>query len=206
MGQVGKRKPLDRGRRHYDRNMLNDELRRDLLAMVEQDHAFIASPRDREDAFERDRLELLAQLRGRLVEILGEYGWPGRSLVGEDGAEAAWMLAMHTMPDPDVLRLCLALMREAAAVDEADPSQLPYLEDRHSLIERGVQIYGTVICRLEDGTFGAPQLDDPEHVDDRRRAVDLMPLDEDIARIAEYHRRAEAEASPTAYRHPFDLA
>jgi hypothetical protein len=34
------------------------------------------------------------------VEILDTYGWPGKRLVGDDGAEAAWMLALHAMPDP----------------------------------------------------------------------------------------------------------
>lgn len=90
------------------------------------------------------------------MEILDTYGWPGKSLAGEDGAEAAWTLALHTMPDPDVLRRCLTLLRDAAAAGEAEPWQVAYLVDRVSLVERNVQVYGTTICRQEDGGLARP--------------------------------------------------
>lgn len=125
------------------------------------------------------------------MEILDTYGWPGKSLAGEDGAEAAWTLALHTMPDPDVLRRCLTLLRDAAAAGEAEPWQVAYLVDRVSLVERNVQVYGTTICRQEDGGFGPPLLEDPEHIDERRRAVGLPPLEHDISRIEAYYRRVD---------------
>ena len=125
------------------------------------------------------------------MEILDTYGWPGKSLVGDDGAEAAWMLALHTMPDPQVLRRCLRLLQAAAAAGEAEPSQVPFLVDRVSLIERNVQVYGTTICRQADGNFGPPLLEDPDHVDARRRAVGLPPLEHDIRRIEALYRRVE---------------
>jgi hypothetical protein len=121
------------------------------------------------------------------VEILDSYGWSGRSLVGEDGAEAAWLLALHTMPDPQVLRRCLTLMRDAAAAGEAEPWQVAFLVDRVSLVERNVQVYGTTICRQPDGSFGPPLLEDPDRVDTRRRAVGLPPLEEDIRRIEQFY-------------------
>ena len=31
----------------------------------------------------------------RLRAITAEHGWPGRALVGEEGAEAAWLIAQH---------------------------------------------------------------------------------------------------------------
>jgi hypothetical protein len=86
---------------------MNQALRQELLALVEQDHAFGSAPDHdpNSDQVQHQRLELLGRLRRRLVEILDTYGWPGKSLVGEDGAEAAWLLALHTMPDP---RGCVA--------------------------------------------------------------------------------------------------
>jgi hypothetical protein len=113
----------------------------------------------------------------------------GQSLAGEDGAEAAWMLALHTMPDPEVLRQCLMLIRAAAAAGEAEPWQVAHLVDRVSLAERNAQVYGTTICRQENGGFGPPLLEDPERVDERRRAVGLPPLEYDIGRIEAYYRR-----------------
>jgi hypothetical protein len=124
--------------------------------------------------------------RQRLVQILDSYGWPGRSLVGEDGAAAAWTLALHTMPDPDILRRCLTLMRDAAAAGEVEPWQVGFLVDRVSLVERNVQVYGTTICRKMGGSR-RPLLEDPDHVDARRRTVGLPPLEQDIRRIEQFH-------------------
>lgn len=140
---------------------VNDGLRQELLALAEQEQAFLGAPEHdpNSDQDQRQLLELMGRLTRRLVEILDTHGWPGKSLVGEDGVEAAWTLALHTMHDPDVLRRCLTLMRAAAAAGEAEPSQVAFLVDRVSLIERGVQVYGTTICRQEDGSFGPPLLE-----------------------------------------------
>jgi hypothetical protein len=169
---------------------VNARLRDELLALVQKDQSFVDAPNDDHDSDEvqRWRLGVLDEVRQRFVRILDVHGWPGRSLVGEDGAEAAWMIALHTMPEPDVLRRCLTLMQEAAATGEADPSLVPFLVDRLSLIERNVQVYGTTICRRDDGSYGPPQLEDPEHVDERRRAVGLPRLEDDVRRIEAYHR------------------
>jgi hypothetical protein len=100
---------------------MNQALGQELLALVEEDQSFLGSPEHdwSSDRVQRRLLALLGRLRRRLVEILDSYGWPGRSLVGEGGAAAAWTLALHTMPDPDVLRRCLRLLRDAAAAGEA---------------------------------------------------------------------------------------
>jgi hypothetical protein len=168
---------------------MNQVLRQELLALVEQDHAFVSAPDHdpNSDQVQRQRLALLGRHRRRLVQIFDTYGWPGRSLVGDDGAEAAWLLALHTMPDPDVLRRCLTLLRDAAAVGEAEPWQVAFLVDRVSLVERNVQVYGTTICRQEDGSFGPPLLEDPEAVDARRRAVGLPPLAQDVRRLEQFY-------------------
>jgi hypothetical protein len=129
------------------------------------------------------RQELLGRHRRRLVEILDTHGWPGRSLVGEDGAEAAWLLALHTMPDPpgaaslpDAHAGCRGGRGGRAVAGRLPGGPL-------SLVERNVQVYGTTICRQEDESFGPPLLEDPDHVDTRRRAVGLPPLEQDIRRI-----------------------
>jgi hypothetical protein len=91
------------------------------------------------------------------------------------------------MPDPDILRRCLRLLRDAAAAVEAEPWQVAFLVDRVSLVERNVQVYGTTICRQENGSFAPPLLEDPDHVDARRRAVGLPPLEQDIRRIEQFY-------------------
>jgi hypothetical protein len=168
---------------------MNQALRQELLALAEQEQSFLRSTeRDQDsDEVQRQLLEVMGRLTRRLVQILDIYGWPGWSLVGEDGAEAAWTLALHTMHDPEVLRRCLTLMRDAAAAGEAEPWQVAFLVDRVSLVERNVQVYGTTICRQQDGRFAPPALEDPDRVDARRRAVGLPPLEEDIRRIEQFY-------------------
>jgi hypothetical protein len=44
--------------------------------------------------------ELQKQNAARLKDIIAEHDWPGRSLVGEDGAVAARFITQHAISDP----------------------------------------------------------------------------------------------------------
>lgn len=46
----------------------------------------------------------------RLETIINQFGWPGISLVGEEGAEAAFTIAHHAISKPAFQRKCLALI------------------------------------------------------------------------------------------------
>ena len=74
---------------------LDKELRRELLAMVARDRHL------REDLIRRGVLHdgyhpkmeaIHVQNAARLKAILSEHGWPMPALVGDDGAEAAWLM------------------------------------------------------------------------------------------------------------------
>ncbi|MCX7935622.1 MAG: hypothetical protein N3A66_10240, partial [Planctomycetota bacterium] len=56
-----------------------------------------------------------------LSEIVKANGWPGRRLVGEDGAEAAWRALQRTISIPHVQRLMRARLIEAASRREIPP-------------------------------------------------------------------------------------
>src|SRR5205823_2800361 len=46
---------------------------------------------------------------GRMAEVIGQHGWPGRNLlVGEHGPRAAWLVPYHAMGQPDLQRGQLA--------------------------------------------------------------------------------------------------
>lgn len=97
---------------------MNKSLREELLRMRELDQeaaaaSFQASEREprfrgkflfqipREEWVEQfvRAAEIAERHAARLRDIFAEYGWPGRSLVGEDGAEVAWLLLQHGGPD-----------------------------------------------------------------------------------------------------------
>ncbi len=113
--------------------------------------------------------------REQLKEIVDRHGWPGRSLVGKDGAFAAWLLAQHSDLDPAFQKECLVLM-EKMPDGEIEDQHVAYLTDRILVAEKKPQRYGTQF----DEAFKPRPLEDPQNVDIRRAKVGLPPLDEYI--------------------------
>lgn len=127
-------------------------------------------------------MEAVHRSNARALEtILDESGWPGRSRVGEAGAEAAFRIAQHAISLPDFQRRCLELLRGAVAAGEAPGWQAAMLEDRIRFNERRPQRYGTVFDWDESGELSPWSIDDAAGVDERRAAVDLGPLAEAVA-------------------------
>jgi hypothetical protein len=175
-GGGGEDRPAGEGR---------DALRRELLAMQEDDQAE-RTGRASGPSGDEERTE-------RLAEILDEHGWPGHDLVGEDGASAAWLIAQHSDLDVDFQERALELMREAVEEGQADRSELAYLEDRVALNRGRPQTYGTQIGCV-DGRAEPADLADPDRVDELREEAGLQPLDDYLAELAD-DCRAEAQAT-----------
>ncbi len=116
----------------------------------------------------------------RLNKIIDDFGWPGRSLVGEGGMRAAWRIAQNAIGEPQFQRRALACLKAAAKADEAPAWQAAMLEDRIRRSEGRPQIYGTQFEWDDDGQMSPCPVEDPDHVDERRRAVGMMPLATDI--------------------------
>jgi hypothetical protein len=174
----------------------NPELREELLAMMAEDQAVrtgVAPPGDDRTADELFAAwpQVDADNALRMAEILDEFGWPGWSLVGEDGALAAWVLIQHADFNLDLQKRGLALMREAVAADDADPSDLAYLIDRVLVAEGKPQVYGTQLSVDEDGevTPRTP-IEDEANVDARRAEMGLGTLE---AYYEEFREAVEAE-------------
>ena len=110
-----------------------------------------------------------------LKRVVRRVGWPVRSMVGEDGAHAAWLLAQHADRCPRLQRRCLTLLQQAGADGEASGADVAHLTDRVCLANGKPQVYGTQLV-ARDGRFVPLRLRDPETVDQRRAAVGLEPL------------------------------
>ena len=119
----------------------------------------------------------------RLAVILDERGWPGRTLVGEDGSAAAWLVVQHAIAEPALQRRGLKLLREAAARGEAPPVHPAMLEDRIRVAEGRPQLYGTQFDWDQNGEMSPEPIEDRAAVDDRRRAVGLDPLEAQTRRM-----------------------
>jgi hypothetical protein len=174
----------------------NNELRDELLAMMAEDQAVrtgVAPPGD--DRTAQELFDAWPQVDAdnalRMREILDEFGWPGWSLVGEDGALAAWVLIQHADFNIDLQKRGLAMMRAAVESDDADPSDLAYLIDRVLVAEGKPQIYGTQLGVDEEGEI-TPRtpIEDEANVDARRAEVGLGTLE---AYYEEFREAVESE-------------
>lgn len=119
----------------------------------------------------------------RLSEIVLEQGWPGRSLVGEEAADAAFLIALHADHDPEFQRRCLGLVERAVGQEEAPARHAAYLTDRVRVHEGRPQVYGTQLRPTERGVESYP-VEDPDRVDERRASVGLEPIGEYLAEAA----------------------
>jgi hypothetical protein len=113
----------------------------------------------------------------RMREIIAEYGWPTRTIVGIDGEEAAWLVVQHAIGDPELQRDTLERLEAAAASGEAPTWQFACLADRIAYFEGRPQRYGTQFDWDDDGCPRVYQLEEPGRVDANRRSVGLGPLE-----------------------------
>ena len=167
---------------------MNEELRAELLRRMAVD----------QEARRAVDTEAMAVADGEnlpwLKQVVTSVGWPGRSLVGEDGAHAAWLLAQHADSDPGFQRRCLDLLTAAVENGQATAVEQAYLTDRVLLAEGKPQEYGTqAIAR--DGGFQPRNLREPDRVDERRASVGLGSLAEYLAMMAGQHPPEPMRAS-----------
>jgi hypothetical protein len=80
---------------------------------------------------------------GWLVEVVTAQGWPQFSVVGEEAATDARLLAQHADMQPEQQRLFHELMAAAVEDGEAEAKYFAYLEDRVRVNSGRPQLYGT---------------------------------------------------------------
>ena len=163
----------------------NPALRTEILAMAQEDQAvrrpFMQGGKPTDE--DRDRARGAdARHRARMKEIVAANGWPGRKLVGEDGAKAAWLLVQHADRDRAFQKQCLALLEKVVKAGDANGKELAYLTDRVAVAEGRKQTYGTQFS----GSDPDPT-EDEENVDERRKAVGLPTMEEYRRQVQEMY-------------------
>lgn len=160
---------------------MNEDLRKRLLAMRAEDERVreeLAATGELFDGYcpkmEKVHLENAAELE-RMIEEAG--GWLGRSLVGADGADAAWLIVQHAISLPEFSRKCLQLIEYAAREGEVKPAHAAYLHDRICFFENRPQRYGTQSDWNADGKMQVWTLEDEKRVNEFRAEVGLPPLE-----------------------------
>jgi hypothetical protein len=158
--------------------MLDEAIRSELLAMCDEDLRVRSSLSDKDELSLEYHPQMEAvhrQNAARLRTIVEAHGWPGRSLAGDDGAEAAWMILQHAVPEPAFQRGCLPLLEQAAAQHEIPMWQPAYLIDRIRFFEGRPQLYGTQFDWDDQGVLSLYETEDIANLDSRRAYVGLPP-------------------------------
>jgi hypothetical protein len=156
-------------------------LRDNLLLMAKRDQearAFTQSSGGRFDLASPEVVRMRevdsANLK-RLKHIVNQDSFPTAEMVGLDGVNAAWLLAIHAGSDPDFQGKVLKLTRDHVRRGEVRSDQVALLTD-DLLAGRGrPQRYGTNF-EYRDGELSPAPMEDEANVDRLRRAVGLGSL------------------------------
>lgn len=175
------------------------DLARDLINRAQQAREYHAERvRWRPGSFEADLGRHLDHANALVLQrITAAHGWPGKSLVGEESAEAAWRIALHADQFPDIQQTLLRMLATAVEQGEAPLGRWAHLYDRCAVNRGELQLYGTQYG-LGIGTVELLPTMDPERLDARRASVGLPP--HTSARRALQRRQFDPQTAPVEPR------
>ena len=181
----------------------NEELRRELVRMLEEDQAVRApylqgrQPTEAEARAMRERDEADTK---RLTEILDKYGFPEVKLVGIDATRAFITMLLHS-PSLALQKRALPHVERAARRKEIPPDDFALLTDDVLAGEGKPQLYGTRFDQV-GGKLVLRNVKDPARLEGRRRKLGLMPLAEYARLLGElYKMPVDITAVTSAARH-----
>ncbi|GEN76040.1 DUF6624 domain-containing protein [Chryseobacterium hagamense] len=129
-----------------------------------------------------------------LNEIIDSIGYPMAEKVGQEAADAAWMVIQHAIGKPHFMRKCLKLMEDSAPISHAERINIAYLSDRIAVFEGRPQLYGTQFDWDENGQLSPNVYDDLNQVNERRKLLGLNSLEDQTALIRSRARKENQHA------------
>ena len=109
-----------------------------------------------------------------LKRIFEKHGFPTPEMVGYDGMNAAWLLLQHADQDPAWQRKWLGTIERLFKRNEIDAQDYALFVDRVRVNEGRKQIYGSQFNEVAGRRVPRPTVD-PVHLDERRKAIGLVP-------------------------------
>lgn len=168
---------------------MNKKLRDELLSMQHEDQQVLQELVDSGElgtvAYHPRIMEVHERNNARIKQIVEQCRWPGISLVGKEGAEAAWLIVQHAVLDTEFMGVCLELLGEAVRNGEAEGMHFAYLQDRVLIMSGKPQIYGTQHDVDENGIAFPLPIENPSEVDCLRKEMGLDTLAKATSRIQE---------------------
>ena len=177
----------------------DETLRRELLTRADADQSVrLALITKQQQGVTPDSLDMARMIAvdtantAWLRQIIAERGWPGKTLVGADGANAAFLFVQHADRDTAFQAATLRMLERAYAAGEATGQQLALLTDRVATARGQRQVYGSQADIVAGHVILKP-IADSAGVDARRARVGLPPL-------AEYVRMLDSLYAPRPRR------
>jgi tetratricopeptide (TPR) repeat protein len=112
-----------------------------------------------------------------VVNIIEKHGWVGKSVVGNNGNLALWLVIQHAPLETQ--EKYLPLLKASVMQGESNGGHLALLEDRILMRNDKSQTYGSQFKFDEKkGANVFFEIADPKHVNKRRQEVGLGPIEE----------------------------
>jgi hypothetical protein len=128
-----------------------------------------------------------------LQNLWNRYGWLSKARVGDAGV-TQWAVIQHA--DLAVQKKYLPMLKEAAGKGDIKKGSLALTIDRILSEEGKNQLYGSQLSRIKwqgKYMYVIDPIEDPEHVDQRRKEMDMEPM-------AGYARRFDVDWSLKNYK------
>jgi hypothetical protein len=112
----------------------------------------------------------------KVTAILDKYGWLGPDQVGNTASTTLFAVIVHA--DVNTMEKYFPLLKDAASRNAATKGNLAYLQDKIESAKFHYQTYGTQLDKDEKtNKFSFVPIKDKEHVNERRAAVGLSPIE-----------------------------
>ena len=181
---------------------MNQILADELVSMMTEDQQLLQQLFDSgelpSESYHPRMKALHEQNASRLKEIIGAHGWPGVSLVGAEGAKAAWLVVQHSVSDPEFMGECVSLLEGAVAREDVAGWQLAFLQDRVRTLSGKPQYYGTQFDVDENGWPTPFPIEDSATVNERRARLGLNSIEERQEQMTEQERKRRANIEQTS--------
>ena len=112
----------------------------------------------------------------QIEQLIAQYGWPGKSFVGEEGNKTIFLVIQHS--DLATQEKYFPLLQNSVAKNESSAPDLALLQDRILMRQGKKQIYGSQIVRDSTGSWKFYPIEDEKNVNLRRKKIGMQPLEE----------------------------
>ncbi len=112
----------------------------------------------------------------RVKYFLDNYGWMGRSFVGDRGNSALFFVVQHA--DLETQLKYIPLLESSVKKGESRPSNLALLRDRILMRQGKKQIYGSQVVFNKKGEQEFYPIEDEINVNARRASIGMQPIEE----------------------------